>query len=335
MIRSSVTLGVLALVTSGALHFGGLSFMPRAKVLVEGGAQLQEVRLGNSFQDVASGVQSALTPQDTAEESPPSEATETPPPEELTRPPAPEPLQSQEPETTEPRAPTEAAQDTPSETAEAPAPPEPLKPLQEPAKAPAPQTLAALLPTEALPAPAPEQESEAPQVSRRPALRPKTVEDAAAKAKPKPKKTAKAQKPKPQKKTKPKKARKKTKPKKGTNAPSQRAGKATGTSKGKAKQKSAGKARSKKAGNAKASNYAGLVMRKISRMRRPRVDSRGTARVAFRVSSSGSITSIRIAKSSGSAALDKAALQLVRRAAPFPRPPQGAQRSFTVSIKSK
>ncbi|MEO0634986.1 MAG: TonB family protein [Pseudomonadota bacterium] len=40
-----------------------------------------------------------------------------------------------------------------------------------------------------------------------------------------------------------------------------------------------------------------------------------------------------IRRSSGSAELDRAAIQMIQRAAPFPPPPPGAQRSFNMPIR--
>lgn len=97
----------------------------------------------------------------------------------------------------------------------------------------------------------------------------------------------------------------------------------------------AGTGTSTQQGNASVSNYPGKVMRRISRVPRPRVGSQGTAVVAFRVSSGGGLAGASLARSSGNANLDQAALNLVRRAAPFPPPPPGAQRSFTISIKGR
>ncbi|MEB8385658.1 TonB family protein [Rhodobacteraceae bacterium KMM 6894] len=93
--------------------------------------------------------------------------------------------------------------------------------------------------------------------------------------------------------------------------------------------------RSQAAGNAAISNYPGLVMRRLSRAGKPRVNARGAAVVAFTVSASGGVASAGIARSSGSSALDKAAVRLVRGAGPFPKPPQGARRSFSVEIKGR
>ncbi len=90
--------------------------------------------------------------------------------------------------------------------------------------------------------------------------------------------------------------------------------------------------RNKAAGNAKASNYPGLVYRKIQRTRQKRVGGRGSVRVRFSVSSSGGLAGISVAKSSGSRKIDQAAVAHIRRAAPFPAPPKGARRSFTIPI---
>jgi periplasmic protein TonB len=87
-------------------------------------------------------------------------------------------------------------------------------------------------------------------------------------------------------------------------------------------------------GNAAASNYAGLVMRRIHRAKR-RADVRGEALVRFSITSGGGVAAVSLARSSGSGKLDGIALAQVRRAAPFPPPPPGARTSFTVRIKGK
>lgn len=92
--------------------------------------------------------------------------------------------------------------------------------------------------------------------------------------------------------------------------------------------------RSEVQGNAAASNYADLVMRRIQRAKR-RADVRGEAIVRFSINASGGLTAVSLARSSGSGKLDSIALAQVRRAAPFPSPPVGARRSFTVRIKGK
>ena len=88
-------------------------------------------------------------------------------------------------------------------------------------------------------------------------------------------------------------------------------------------------------GNAAASNYPGHVMRRIARVPKPRVNNRDTAMISFSVSSNGGLAEATVARSSGSARLDQAALRVVLQAAPFPRPPEGAQRRFSILIKGR
>ena len=62
----------------------------------------------------------------------------------------------------------------------------------------------------------------------------------------------------------------------------------------------------------------------------------GTVELAFSLDRQGHVTASRIAKSSGSSALDEATLDLVRRAQPFPPPPPemaGAQIDLSVPIR--
>jgi protein TonB len=97
----------------------------------------------------------------------------------------------------------------------------------------------------------------------------------------------------------------------------------------------AGADRQQAAGTAAASNYPGQVQRRIARQRLPRVRAQGVAQVSFTIAPGGSLASIGLARSSGSAELDREAVNLVRRAAPFPPPPQGAQRSFTIPVRAR
>jgi protein TonB len=91
--------------------------------------------------------------------------------------------------------------------------------------------------------------------------------------------------------------------------------------------------RSTKAGNAAASNYPGKVRSKISRTRQRNAGGRGIARVRFSVSSSGAATGISIARSSGNAKVDRAAVAHIKRASPFAKPPAGAQRQFVIPLE--
>jgi protein TonB len=88
-------------------------------------------------------------------------------------------------------------------------------------------------------------------------------------------------------------------------------------------------------GNAAVSNYPGRVMRCISRAGRPRVSSSGTAVVAFSIAANGRVSQVQLARSSGNAGLDRAAIQTISRAGPCSAPPAGAQRSFHISIEGR
>jgi len=92
---------------------------------------------------------------------------------------------------------------------------------------------------------------------------------------------------------------------------------------------------SSKAGNAAASNYPGKVYSRIARTRRKNAGGTGTARVSFSISSGGGLAGVRLASSSGNSRVDSAAVAHVKRAAPFPKPPAGAQRSFVIPIQFK
>lgn len=93
-------------------------------------------------------------------------------------------------------------------------------------------------------------------------------------------------------------------------------------------------------GNAPVSNYPGKIVAKLKRMLRypaqaRRQGIRGETRVSFVVAADGSVGTMRVVGSSGSDILDEAALDAVRRAAPFPPIPESAGRSswnFTVPL---
>jgi len=92
-------------------------------------------------------------------------------------------------------------------------------------------------------------------------------------------------------------------------------------------------AKAKKKGNAAASNYPGKVYSKIARTRRRSAGVSGKALVRFKVSSSGQLAGISIARSSGNGKVDNAAIAHVKRSAPFPKPPAGAKRTFVIPIQ--
>ncbi|SOE18873.1 outer membrane transport energization protein TonB [Hoeflea halophila] len=87
------------------------------------------------------------------------------------------------------------------------------------------------------------------------------------------------------------------------------------------------------AGNAAASNYAGKVYARIARTRQRNAGGRGVVQVRFNVSPSGQAVRISVARSSGNARVDSAAVAHVKRASPFPKPPSGAQTRFVIPIE--
>ena len=284
---------------------------------IAGGGAPAAAQLGTRFEDMAVGT------------------LEAEPVEEITPTPEPEPL-----ETAEALPPTPALTVTPTPAAEpmqaVKAEPMPVAP--PPATAAQTPVLPALTPVETPPettsatptitavAPVPpvetltaEAEDDAPRLSQRPQRRdPERAAEAAKKAKPKPQ-----PKPKPKQTTRGNAKRDNTK------------GAQTAARAGNAAQSGTRQRAAAPAGNAAASNYPGQVMSRIARVGKPRVRSRGTAVIAFSVGNGGQLAGARVARSSGSAALDQAALGIIRQAAPFPRPPAGAQRNFSIQIKGR
>ncbi|MGR1581522.1 TonB family protein [Thalassobius sp. S69A] len=73
-------------------------------------------------------------------------------------------------------------------------------------------------------------------------------------------------------------------------------------------------------------SYGASVVRKIRSIRKKRVKGRGKVLVGFEIAPSGGLRSVRVVRSSGSDVLDRAALDHIRRAAPFAPPPKGKAR---------
>lgn len=126
-----------------------------------------------------------------------------------------------------------------------------------------------------------------------------------------------------------------TRHKAGNAKQSVRKGSASGTVTGTGKPASKRQTPKPKAGNAAATNYPGVVMAHLAAARKPRLRTKGAAVVRFTLAADGRLAGVAIAKTSGSGRFDQAALWMVQSAAPFPRPPQGATRSFSVRIKGQ
>ncbi len=85
------------------------------------------------------------------------------------------------------------------------------------------------------------------------------------------------------------------------------------------------------------SNYPGLVSAHLRRHQQYPSDARsrgdqGTATVSFNLDGGGRVTSVRLARGSGIASFDQEVQAMVRRASPFPAPPSGQSKSFTVPV---
>src|SRR5690606_10960625 len=64
-----------------------------------------------------------------------------------------------------------------------------------------------------------------------------------------------------------------------------------------------------------------------------RQGTEGTAHLRFGIDAAGNVLNPRVVRSSGSAALDAAAVDMARRASPVPPPPPGAPRDITVPVR--
>jgi periplasmic protein TonB len=86
------------------------------------------------------------------------------------------------------------------------------------------------------------------------------------------------------------------------------------------------------------SNYDGLVAAHLQRYKQypaaaRKAKSRGVATVSFTVDESGRVTSVELANTSGVSTFDQEVVAMVRRASPFPRPPDRRSRDFTVPVR--
>lgn len=80
--------------------------------------------------------------------------------------------------------------------------------------------------------------------------------------------------------------------------------------------------------------YKTLVFSQLARAKQgfPPGSADGVAGIVFAVDEDGTLRDVKVAVSSGVKSLDEEAEAIVRHASPFPRPPEGAQRSFSVNV---
>lgn len=97
---------------------------------------------------------------------------------------------------------------------------------------------------------------------------------------------------------------------------------------------SEGRQKNRETGNAATSNYKGLIQRKLERAKkRVRVAGKGSVTVSFSITADGDVTGLRVRKSSGKPAVDQGALDVVRKASPFPAiPPEAKRASWSMSV---
>ena len=83
-----------------------------------------------------------------------------------------------------------------------------------------------------------------------------------------------------------------------------------------------------------AATWRGRLVAHLNRHKRhPGGGARGTASISFTINRSGAVTGVRLTRSSGNAALDRAAVALARRASPVPAPPSSVSGgSVTVNV---
>ena len=97
---------------------------------------------------------------------------------------------------------------------------------------------------------------------------------------------------------------------------------------------SQGNSKNRGKGNSSGTNYKGIVQRKLERAKkRGSAPGKGIVTVGFTINGDGSVSGLRIKKSSGKPALDKAALDVVRKASPFPAiPAEEGRSSWPMSV---
>ena len=121
----------------------------------------------------------------------------------------------------------------------------------------------------------------------------------------------------------------------GTAVETTRAGDTQGAAQGNATRTQQGQDGQSTSDGRAAAQYPQLVNRHLSRLRRPNTRFNGATVVSFTISGNGGLAAFSVARSSGNAAFDRLALAHIQRAAPFPRPPAGAQRQFNVTIRAR
>jgi protein TonB len=320
MKTGTLLVAATAMAASLGLHFAGFISMPEASVQIQGGAQTEMARLGNSFADMSQSVLAPPPPEELLKTVPVETAQKPEPVTERKASPPPVPDNRTMPVPGNRTMPVVVATNTIN-----PVVAEIDKQVSALNLTPAPTTALAVIkpaePLETIKARTPIKVEKARPDTRPPVARPQVRTE---------KRTEKPAKPRA---TKRKPAKARTKP--AASAQAARRGQVDGSVTARATQSVQTGKRQAAAGNAAAANYRGKVMRKIQRTRKESARANGKTVVSFRVSDSGAATSVRVLRSSGSAKIDSIALRHIKRSSPFPKPPKGASRSFKITIVAR
>jgi len=308
MIRRGPAVAGLALAVSVALHAGGLVVLAPDPPAALAGGPPQLAMIGNSFEDAAAG---RLAPSEVRAEVAPvavPEVTPVPTPEATAT-----PARSPMTETVRP-------QDAPRAT---PAPPSRIE--ASPVTAPIPPGPSILVPTTPA-APAPQAATAPPErIAARDRPEPQTPDADTPRPQPRgarPVQTAEVPRPPPPAPS-------------GSAAQDSRAGQTGGAQQGNAVQAAQGGAAQSASDGRAVAAYPQLVNRHLGRLSRPNARFNGATVIAFSIAPGGGLAAVQVAQSSGNAEFDRIALAHVQRAAPFPPPPPGAQRSFNVTVRGR
>ncbi|GAA5068208.1 TonB family protein [Roseibacterium beibuensis] len=303
--RAPFAVGVAALL-SVTLHGTGIVALGGEERETLSGGPPQIAMIGNSFEDAVAGVATPV---------PPSEVTETP--DRI------DPTEAARPDRIAPSEAEPVAQATVAETRPTDPPTIPSPMMAEVTPTP-PSALAPTVPVAATPVtPSPAQPATRPQPERVEAQPDPVVRRPEADT---PRPTPRVARPAPQ----------PSQPApQGSAATTTRAGEAAGQQTGAGAQTAAGDTGSSASDGRAAARYPNLVNRQLTRLRRPNTRFSGAAVIAFTIAPSGGLAAISVARSSGNAEFDRIALSHVQRAAPFPPPPPGAQRSYSVAVRGR
>ena len=90
-----------------------------------------------------------------------------------------------------------------------------------------------------------------------------------------------------------------------------------------------------RSGNDSKSNYAGIVLEILKKQRKFKSQSSGSVRVKLSIDGKGNLSEVKVLKSSGFPRDDKNARRFIKKAAPFPKPPNSNRITFEVELKLK